>query len=353
MWLHALLPSNLNGGFLHDTQRSSLIELSKLSRTLYVHLGPRKTGTTAIQGLLRRHSDPPVIYPKVGLWPDGAHHGLVFKFLGKNRKGKVPAQSIQEMLDSIAACAAGSDRDIIISSEALHEKRDIAGFVAAVAHCLPQPVKIEFLVICREHFSRMSSWYNHRVRSGEKEAPDEFLEKRAEKICYAPLLRSIQAIGHKVTVLNYHPSDTLVQRFLAQIGWNEDDIPPAVTRNPGLSPKALVLKLAINNVVENEKKISALFARLKEMPGSFAPSQFIFSRAVAEAAELLYAPDRSFLKNEFDIEIQPRDLAREQNMFLISEQDLQDITETATHSKNHADDIVNFARRFVRPPGLS
>ncbi|HLY04338.1 MAG TPA: hypothetical protein VKR31_01180 [Rhizomicrobium sp.] len=320
-----------------------------MSRTLYVHLGPRKTGTTAIQGLLRRHEDPPVIYPKVGLWPDGAHHGLVFKFLGKNRKGKVPAQSLQEMLDSIAASAAGNDRDIIISSEALHQKRDIAGFVEAVVLCLPQPVKVEFLVICREHFSRVSSWYNHRVRSGERESPDEFLEARAEKICYAPLLRRIRAIGHTVTVLNYHPSDTLVQRFLARIGWNENDIPPAVTRNPGLSPKALVLKLAINNVVGSEKKVLELFARLKEMPGSFAPSQFIFSRAVAEAADLLYADDRSFLKKEFDIEIQPRDLAREQNMFLISEQDLQDITRIAAQLKKHADDIVDFARRFVQP----
>lgn len=318
-----------------------------------MHLGPRKTGTTAIQGLLRRHEDPSVIYPKVGLWPDGAHHGLVFKFFGKKRKGKVPAQSIDEMLDSVASSAAGSDRDIIISSEALHQKRDIAGFVEAIAHCLPQPVKVEFLVICREHFSRASSWYNHRVRSGEQESPDEFLKTRAEKLCYVPLLRHVQTTGHKVNVLNYHPSDTLVQRFLTRIGWNENDIPPAVTRNPGLSPKALVLKLAINNVVGNEKKISAIFARLKEMPGSFAPSQFIFSRDVAEAAELLYAADRAFLKNEFDIDIQPRDLTREQNMFLISEQDMQDITEVAAHLKEHADDIVGFARRFVRSARFS
>src|SRR5215469_1440715 len=153
-------------------------ERRELSRTLYVHLGPRKTGTTAIQGLLRRHRDAPVIYPRVGLWPDGAHHGLVFKFLGKERKGKVPAQSMKEMLDSVAASAAGSNRDVIISSEALHPGRDIAGFVDAVAQCLPQPVKIEFLVICREHFSRASSWYNHRVRSGERDGPDAFLETR-------------------------------------------------------------------------------------------------------------------------------------------------------------------------------
>jgi len=324
------------------------IELRKLSRTLYVHLGPRKTGTSAIQSALLRRDSSEVIYPKVGLWQDGAHHGLVFKFFGEDRKGKGSAQTFREMLDEIAAVTAVNDHNVVISSEALRPGRDIAGFVDAVAHCLPQPVIVEFLIVCREHFSRASSWYNHRTRSGKQEPPDEFLEKHGESVCYAPVLRQLQAIGHKIHVVNYHPSETLVQRFLTGIGRSADDIPHDFTRKPALSPKALVLRLAINNVVEDRRERAALFARLKNMADSYAPSQFIFSRDVAERAELLYAADRTFLKDEFNIDVQSRDLTREQNMFLISEQDLQDIMEVAAHLEGQADEIVGYARQFVR-----
>ena len=60
-----------------------------MPRTLYLHVGPRKTGTSALQHILRNHDNSIVVYPKVGLWGDGSHHGLVFRFFGVDRSGKI------------------------------------------------------------------------------------------------------------------------------------------------------------------------------------------------------------------------------------------------------------------------
>ncbi|HTW31951.1 MAG TPA: hypothetical protein VMD76_09745 [Candidatus Sulfotelmatobacter sp.] len=55
-----------------------------MARKLFVHVGPRKTATSAIQDCLRRHDNSIVIYPKVGLEGPGCHHGLVYAFAGRD-----------------------------------------------------------------------------------------------------------------------------------------------------------------------------------------------------------------------------------------------------------------------------
>lgn len=48
-------------------------------RTLYLHCGPPKTGTSAIQAHLRDNAcHPDLLYPQAGQWGDGVHHCLTF-----------------------------------------------------------------------------------------------------------------------------------------------------------------------------------------------------------------------------------------------------------------------------------
>lgn len=49
-------------------------------RRLLIHVGPPKTGTSAVQHYLRSEATPGLIYPEAGRWADGAHHNLVFNF---------------------------------------------------------------------------------------------------------------------------------------------------------------------------------------------------------------------------------------------------------------------------------
>jgi hypothetical protein len=46
-----------------------------LERKLFIHVGPMKTGTTALQTFLRDHDGSLVLYPKkTGQYDPGAHH---------------------------------------------------------------------------------------------------------------------------------------------------------------------------------------------------------------------------------------------------------------------------------------
>jgi hypothetical protein len=47
---------------------------------VFIHVGPPKTGTSAVQHVMRTHDNSQVLYPKVGLWADGSHHNLAFNF---------------------------------------------------------------------------------------------------------------------------------------------------------------------------------------------------------------------------------------------------------------------------------
>jgi hypothetical protein len=116
-----------------------------------VHLGPRKTGTSAIQSALRAHDNSIVIYPKVGLWGDGSHHGLVFSFFGEQRKPRqkdLEKYDLKLLLDRLADEARDNARDILISSETLAGSgRNFEAFILALLHYLNMmAVDVEILV---------------------------------------------------------------------------------------------------------------------------------------------------------------------------------------------------------------
>lgn len=325
-----------------------------MSRTLYVHLGPRKTGTSAIQAVLRSHDNSTIIYPKVGLWGDGSHHGLVFAFFGESRKPRqkiVAPGDIDRLLRKLVREANSSDRNILISSETLGEGRDFEAFIVQLLSSLSMtPGQVEILVGCREHFSRAASLYNHRLRgSNEQREPDEFLRKAARRLCYQRLLTQIRKTGFKLTVLNYHPSQEWVPRFLRHIGFAEHEMPNVEWKNVGFSAKALVAMLGVSQITRAPQLKKKYLKVLQErMPDARAQSSFIFGREAAIAADRWFGEDREFLRESFGIELRRPDIDSQPGRLALNDEDLVDIIGAADALGKEGARLVEYARRFVQ-----
>jgi len=183
-----------------------------LARTLYLHLGPAKTGTSAVQHILSRHDGSIVLYPRIGLWPDGSHHNLVLNFFGDYQRPDVVRQDPARLLAQIADEIRTSDRDVVISSEILAGRRNLPEFVAAMHTAIGEPCRVVLVVVAREHRERAASIYNQRVKdavTSETRDPDAFLTESRESFCYGRLLRRLRKTDFELVVLNYHPAENL------------------------------------------------------------------------------------------------------------------------------------------------
>ena len=100
---------------------------------LFIHAGPHKTGTSAIQHILRGHDDSVVYYPKRGLWADGAHHGLVFNLYQDFARPEVERLDLETVWTDIAAGARACVKSTLVSSELLYDRDPRPFFDAMLA----------------------------------------------------------------------------------------------------------------------------------------------------------------------------------------------------------------------------
>ena len=315
-----------------------------------MHVGPRKTGTSALQHILRNHDNSIVIYPKVGLWGDGSHHGLVFRFFGVDRSGKGPKEDIGTLFRAVEKEVERNGNNIIISSETLRAGTDIGGFIKALRPYVGgDSTAVELLVVYREHFARAASWYNHRIRAvGETRTPDEFLNDLAPNLCYAPLLGELDRLGFKISVLSYDPSESTVARFLAHIGFPPSSIPAVEAKRVSLSPKGLLTKLAINNVVPEKRLNRECYLKFRKLADSHSASQFIFGPKAAAEAEKVYRSDRDFLRSKFAIESTTTCAdGRASALYLLPEEFAQ-IAAVARKMGPVGDDILKYLSSYIR-----
>lgn len=319
----------------------------RMPRTLFVHIGPRKTATSTIQQVMRNHDNSVVIYPKVGLWDDGSHHGLVFSFFDRRRK---PQADTQSLFEDIARETRGSDLNVLISSETLNAEQDIEAFIGALLPYIDsETANVEILIACREHFSRVASLYNHRLRSGERVHPDEFLVKVAAKSCYRPLLDRLKKTGYKITGLNYHRADW-VEHFLTHVGFTRAQLPNVKDKLVSLSPKATIAKIAINHVAESEDLNRALTEAFRKLPQARKPSMFIFGPEAAAEAERIFAPDRKLVWDEFGIELVPPAPEERKSVLFITPDELSEIAFVARPFGSKGEEIVRLASAYLRGP---
>lgn len=300
-----------------------------MSRILYVHVGPSKTGTSAIQSLLRAHDSSAIVYPKVGLWPDGSHHNLVFNFFGGSFRPEFVREPVRDQFDRIATEAKGSERNVLISSEVLAGHKRAPEFISALLERLGGGFRAEVLYVVRDHFERAASVYNQRVKDGalrEQRDPDIFVSQEANNLRYAPALRRFLKTDFLLNVLNYHPAGDFVQRFLGHIGFAQEGVPAAPVRNVSLSTKALIATLGANRACGDIETRARIGEAIQGLPGSFAPSEFIFGREAVSRAEEQFDPDVGFLRRRFGIEIRNQNPPKAARRFAISTDEFAEIS---------------------------
>lgn len=321
-----------------------------MPRRLYVHVGPKKTGTTAIQTVLSQHDGSIVLYPRSGRGDSEqkSHHPIV---LGLFEGTGGPKNDVQRMLQGLSAEIRESDRPVVISCESL-EKRDCSTFVAALAPQFGEPVEVEFLVAYREHFSRISSWYGHRIRTKRQKGipplPDRYLSRNARKFCYRPMLDRLVATGWPVTVLSYHPAADWVSRFLGHIGFTQDQVPVVESRNVGVDTKLLIASLATKRTVRTEQQRMRYLRQFDKLNITRAPSKFIFSPEAAKEADELFAPDRQFLHDRFGISVPVPQLESDSNAFLLTPEEFAEIGSIARRFGADGRKIMEVVREYLR-----
>lgn len=322
-------------------------------RKLFVHVGPMKTGTTAIQSCLREHDWPSLIYPKKYLFA-GAHHTLVFNFFGDRRTKVSGVVDVADLLGEIRALANDNDRDVIISSEALvpmawqPHVAEPGALIRAILPCVGEPAPdVEILIGCREHFSWAASTYSQTLKGNAKSDPDEFLCANYEALRFAPILSNLEQTGYRVTPLNYHPSESWVERFMTHVGIPPESLPQTRSRNISLNPAGLIMKLAANRALPGEQTSRKLRNTLKSMPEFGSTSKFIFGAEAAKTAERVFSEDRRMLSEKYGIEFLAPDL-NSPNMFFVNEQDLEMIGAVARDMGIDDEALSAAARPFLR-----
>lgn len=323
-----------------------------MDRILYIHVGPPKTGTTAVQDVLRVHDNAVVIYPQAGRWADGSHHNLVFNFFRDYGRSATVQEEIEALFGHIVAEAGQSDRNVLISSEVLFGRKRAADFIQALLARLGPDFRAEILFVARDHFERAASVYNQRVKDAvfrERRDPDEFLTQQAGALCYENTLRRLKATQLGLSVLNYHPAHDFVARFLMHVGFSENQIATPPMRNISLSPKSLLATLAANRIAANAEARDRIVGALRNMPGGYAPSQFVFGADAVLAAEKEFAPDRAFLREEFGIEFPANRAAHGTGILRISEEESADISVALSGLGAEGAEILEAMRAYLRP----
>lgn len=295
---------------------------------LYLHVGPAKTGTSAVQHVLRQHDDSLVHYPRLGLWRDGAHHNLVFNVYREFSRPEIERLDVAAALAELGAGARRSARPVVISSEALFG-RNLEPFLdAALGALAARRDEAEIVVVIREPFARAASAYNQAVKdpqSSERRAPGAFLRQHARDFCYAPELAKLASLGAAVHLIGYEPESDFVARFLAHLGFPPDRIPPGEARNVSLSVKGLIATLAANRVAASRAQRIRLFDALRRQRRFFAPSRFLFDAQSAQAAAPLFREDRERLALDWRFSAPAVDLARTRDEFRLTEAEAAEI----------------------------
>lgn len=321
------------------------------SRRLLIHVGPPKTGTSAVQHYLRSEQTPGLIYPEAGRWADGAHHNLIFNFFEDRRRPEVVAEQAEALFARIAAECAERPGDVLISSELL-VAYDIRHFVDAAYSALgAQFAAPELLFTYRDHFIRAASLYNQCVKDGfhcETRDPDAFLREEAESMLYALLVARLEETGHPVRMVSYHPSGDFLARFLAACGYAPAEGIRDVRRNVSLSVAGMITTLAVNRAAATAEERRVLFDAVRRIKGFYAPSRFIFGAEVFAVTAPIFEADRLALQARFATELPPTPETAPENDFALETANLERLADIVAPLGEAGARLVAVARAFVK-----
>lgn len=252
-------------------------------RRLILHAGPHKTGTSAIQAVLRERQFEAFYYPRSGQWPDGAHHNLVFSLIPELRRPDAEVLEPAVLLEQLKAELAAVQHDtLLISSEFLSLGCAARVVTWLVEQGIAQPDGIRALLVERELRSRAASLYNQAVKDpyvGETRSPKEWLAEEEAKLRLEPMVADLQVAGLEVEVLPYAPAESLVQRLLVAAGARQEELPEQVQwTNISMSEPVLMALLEVNRTVSDpEERVTRRKELFQSIRPAFVPSsQMLF-----------------------------------------------------------------------------
>ncbi|MGD0189221.1 MAG: hypothetical protein ABSD74_00615 [Rhizomicrobium sp.] len=321
-----------------------------MSRTLFIHVGPAKTGTSALQAVLREHDNSIVIYPKTGQWKGGAHHDLVFNFYGDSNHPDLTRERIDVLFDGVAHEAQQSERPVFVSSEVLAARENAADFIRALHARLSNEFDVEILFVVRDYLGRAASDYNQRVRSyGFEKAPDDFLVQHAAGLCYEPMLQRVAHPGFRIRLIPYDPPADAVARILGSVGFPDDHIVSAPRLNESIDIKSLIATLAMNRVAPTERARRRIVFGLRKLRKPAQPGQMIFGREAIQVAESRFRFDRAHLRQQFGFDLlPPAPSPGDGSGFWITKEERREIAQSVKGSDPQIVQFRRALRQFVR-----
>lgn len=237
-------------------------------RTVVLHVGTHKTGTTSLQTMLARNEGHFAVkglyYPAAGRGGGDGHHNLAWELAGDERYD--PAAG--SLADLVAELAAAGPRAVVVSSEDfeyLHRRPERLATLRTGLESAGYAVRV--LVVLREPAGYVESLYAELGKHGLTGSLDGFVEGALASgavtfgawtfsLDYPTLVGAFAgAFGRRrVQVLGYHPADVVGSLLAAcgrQLGLDLSPVPGWVRFNARDGGPGPALTVAQRRAVES------------------------------------------------------------------------------------------------------
>ncbi len=277
--------------------------------TFYLHVGPPKTGTTAVQGVLRGGGAAGLTYPQTGQWSDGAHHKLVFALAGARKRGDTDIPPIDDLSAPLIKELEAAEGDVLISSELFEPDTSGRAFLERFGPAIAERFdRIVIVIAVRDPLERAASFYNQDVKDpvvGETRAPDLYLLEKPLRFALMPLIDRWSQFSAQLLVINYHPAASFVSRFLKSLGHGDVAFAESTWQNRSMSGKSVLALLAANRLLTEMKDREAFFASLRNDAAFrvWKGASFPFSAPATESFERVLRPDMDALRRESGVDL--------------------------------------------------
>lgn len=264
-------------------------------KTLYLHIGTPKTGTSVLQWFFTRNrellKEYGITYPEFGL-VDDCHHRIGASFYPPEFRPYYIQYPDMLTLEEYAEMIKAIEGDVLLSSELLSH-----GHLASTLRHAIGDIDIRVVVYLRRQDSLLESWYNQEVKLLCGEDIRQFYARVRGMLDYRQGIlegwaaewgaeRIIVRLYEKESFATRHICDDFVENVFGWKRWSRFAMPPSIM-NPALSLDALAYKRAVNNLPISDEVKCLLSTAMVEYS------------MVADSEELKASSSRSILDRDF------------------------------------------------------
>lgn len=319
-----------------------------MRRKLFIHLGPSKTGTSAIQGFFRDCCSKSILYPETGRWSDASHHKLVFAHEGKHKHGLIDIPLWADLSEQLDKEISHSTQDILISSEL-----STLGFVKGLITSLKKyQFEISLILVVRNPLERAASAYNQHVKDevvGLTDNPDEFLLNKKTDFSFKNLYEKWQSLNLPIIAIPYKDELPLIVRFCKSIDAKVDTFDNEKYPNKSMGGSALLTILIANKLLRTETQRRTFFTQLRQDESFkiWKGNSFPFSKSASDIFFNAVKSDIDWVVDKFCLADHSLN-ATKQCAFSLSESDIQDIYRVLDNA-NLTDGNSNLISKTLEP----